>query len=204
MQQEQPQASSKRASRRTAWTLLAVVGGMFGFGFAMVPLYGAICQITGLNGRNGDLQTSAAQGAVDSSRTVKVQFLTTVNGGRGWDFGAAQGQIDAHPGQYYTVYFDARNQQDSPVTGQAVFSAVPWSAAAHVHKTECFCFRRQAFGAGESKHMPVRFMIDPQLPADVDTVSFSYTMFDMSKAAQDRTAPAAALAPGTPPISPQS
>ncbi|MBL6752402.1 MAG: cytochrome c oxidase assembly protein [Nevskia sp.] len=189
-----------KASRRTAWKLAGVVTAMFGFGFAMVPLYGAICQITGLNGRNSALQAaaSAAPVQVDLSRTVKVQFLTTVNGGRGWAFGAQQAQIDAHPGQYYTVYFDAHNLQDAPVVGQAVFSAAPWSAAAHVHKTECFCFSRQAFAAAEDKRMPVRFMIDPQLPADVDTVSFSYTLFDVT---QKAPAPQASVAQS---ISPQS
>jgi cytochrome c oxidase assembly protein subunit 11 len=200
-EQDRPsRVSAGAASRRTTWKLVAVVGAMFGFGFAMVPLYGAICQLTGLNGRNGAIQDAVAATQPDLSRSVKVQFLTTVNGGMGWNFGAQQDQIEAHPGQYYTVYFDARNLQQSPVVGQAVFSAAPWSAASHVHKTECFCFRQQAFGAGEGRRMPVRFMIDPQLPADVDTVSFSYTMFDVTKTAKAGVG----AAPASPPNSPQS
>jgi cytochrome c oxidase assembly protein subunit 11 len=178
---EQP---GRQQARRGSWKLAAVVVCMFGFGFALVPLYGAICQITGLNGKNSSLLVSStAQEQADLQRTVKVEFLTTVNGGRVWSFHAAQPSIEVHPGQLYTVYFDAANQQQQDVVGQAVPSVAPWSAAKHLHKTECFCFNQQPFKAGEAKHMPVRFMLDPQLPADVDTVTLSYTFFDVTQLA---------------------
>ncbi len=199
MSEPQGQAGARRGS----WKLAAVVLFMFGFGFALVPLYGAICQLTGLNGKSRGLLAASAEagGAVDSKRTVKVQFLTTVNGGRVWKFGADQAQIEVHPGQLYTVYFDAQNQQDQDVVGQAVPSVAPWKAANHLHKTECFCFNQQPFKAGEAKHMPVRFMLDPQLPADVDTVTLSYTFFDVTELAQ-QSAPKKPVA--TPVASPNS
>ena len=132
--------SSARAARpnrnRTTLKLLAVVAGMFGFGFALVPMYGAICQLTSLNGKNSSL-VSAAQVTerTDASRTVTVQFLATVNGGRIWSFKPEQAQVQVHPGKLYTVYFDAQNQEDQSVVGQAVPSVAPWNAAAHLHKT---------------------------------------------------------------------
>lgn len=177
--------AGRQGARRGSWKLAVVVLFMFGFGFAMVPLYGAICQLTGLNGKNaGMLVTADVKEQVDLNRTVKVQFLTTVNGGRVWSFSADTPVVQVHPGQLYTVYFDARNQQDQDVVGQAVPSVAPWSAAKHLHKTECFCFSQQPFKALEAKRMPVRFMLDPALPADVDTVTLSYTFFDVTELAQ--------------------
>ena len=177
--------TGRKGARRGSWKLALVVLFMFGFGFALVPLYGAICQLTGLNGKSaGLLAADGKQEQVDLSRTVKVQFATTVNGGRVWSFSADQPEIEVHPGQLYTVYFDAKNQQDQDVVGQAVPSVAPWSAAKHLHKTECFCFSQQPFKAGEAKHMPVRFTLDPELPADVDTVTLSYTFFDVTELAQ--------------------
>lgn len=170
--------------RRSAILLTAIVAGMFGFGYALVPLYGVVCRLTGLNGKSETLTSAqSVQQQVDASRWVNVQFTTTVNGGRIWDFKAEQPSIKVHPGELYTVYFDAHNQQDQNVIGQAVPSVAPWLAANHLHKTECFCFSRQPFQAGESKRMPVRFMIDPALPDDVDTVTLSYTFFDVTQLA---------------------
>ncbi|HZR36961.1 MAG TPA: cytochrome c oxidase assembly protein [Nevskia sp.] len=177
--------AGRKGARRGSWKLAGVVLFMFGFGFALVPLYGAICQLTGLNGKNAGMLVSAdVKEQVDPNRTVKVQFLTTVNGGRVWSFSAEQPAVEVHPGQLVTVYFDARNQQDQEVVGQAVPSVAPWNAARHLHKTECFCFNQQPFKANEAKRMPVRFMLDPALPADVDTVTLSYTFFDVTELAQ--------------------
>lgn len=178
-----PQA---KASRRNVWKLLGVVVGMFGFGFALVPMYNALCQLTNLNGKDtGMLASSAVVEKPDPSRTVKVQFLTTVNGGRLYSFKPEQSSIDVHPGQLYTVNFVARNEQDQAAVGQAVPSVVPWNAARHLRKTECFCFNQQPFMANEEKRMPVRFMLDADLPADVQTVTLSYTFFDVTQLARD-------------------
>lgn len=165
--------------------LLAVAGGMFAFGFALVPFYDVLCEITGFNGRSGVMAlASEVQEQPDVSRLVTVEFVTTVNGGLPWTFGAETPTLRVHPGKLYTVNFVARNTQDRDVVAQAVPSVTPWNAARHLRKTECFCFNQQPLAAGEEKHMPMRFMIDPELPADVQTVTLSYTFFDVTELAR--------------------
>jgi cytochrome c oxidase assembly protein subunit 11 len=187
-------STAKTATRRNVWKLLGVVVGMFGFGFALVPMYNALCQLTNLNGKDTGLLAAAdVVEQPDETRTVNVQFLTTVNGGRLYSFKPEQSSIDVHPGKLYTVYFVATNQQDIDSVGQAVPSVVPWNAARHLHKTECFCFNQQPFKANEEKRMPVRFMLDPAIPADVQTMTLSYTFFDVTQLARDagKTIPSA-------------
>ena len=177
-----------RRSRSIAWKLLVVVGGMFCFGFALVPMYNALCQLTNLNGKDTAMLASASvKEKVDEQRLVKVEFVTTVNGGRVFKFRAEQPSIEVHPGKLYTVNFYAQNQMGDAVVGQAVPSVAPWAAAKHLRKTECFCFNQQPFAANEEKHMPVRFMLDPELPADVETVTLSYTFFDVTELAHGRS-----------------
>lgn len=180
-------APSGLAKRRHGWRLLVVVIGMFGFGFALGPLYDALCRVTGINGKlSGEAADAAVPVLVDTSRLVTVQFVTTVNGGRNWEFRAEQAEIRVHPGQLTTVNFHARNTESHGIVAQAVPNVAPWSAARHMKKTECFCFNNQWFAAGESKEMPVRFMLDPELPADVDTVTLSYTFFDVTESAAQK------------------
>lgn len=164
--------------------LVAVVIGMFGFGFALGPLYDAVCKVTGINGKTAnEAEVLAEMPVVDTTRQVKVLFVTTVNGGKPWKFRAEQAQVSVHPGELKTVNFYAENTEARDLVAQAVPNVAPWDAARHLKKTECFCFNNQLFKAGEGKHMPVRFMIDPALPADVDTVTLSYTFFDVTEAA---------------------
>lgn len=177
---------ASEAGRRRHWARLA--GGavaMFGFGFALVPLYGMVCDLTGFNGRTSDMVL--ASNVVENpqtGRTVTVELTTTVNGSAPWKFSAERQKIEVHPGQLYTVEFVAQNLQARAVTAQAVPSVAPWVAARHLKKTECFCFRQQPFAAGEEKRMPMRFMLDPELPAEVETVTLSYTFFDVTDVAQ--------------------
>lgn len=175
-------------AKRSGWQLLrlsALVLGMFGFGYALVPLYEVICDITGLNGQNSGIRLEAqVEEAVDSDRLVTVQFVTTVNGGLDWGFGADTRSIQVNPGKLYTVNFFAENRTSKDYVAQATPSVVPWNAAKYVRKTECFCFSQQPLDAGVRKDMPVVFMLDPALPADVTTVTLSYTMFDATGLAQ--------------------
>lgn len=168
------------SNSRGTWKLLVVVAGMFCFGFVLVPMYNAICQLVNLNGKDTAMLVSAKDVVEreDATRTVKVEFVTTVNGGRVFSFRAEQPSVQVHPGKLYTVDFVARNERDEAVVGQAVPSVAPWNAARHLRKTECFCFNQQPFAANEEKRMPVRFMLDPELPADVEVVTLSYTFFD--------------------------
>ncbi len=168
--------------QRSVWKLTLVVVGMFGFGYAMVPLYQALCRVTGWNGTAAGMlaQATNISGQVDAARSVSVEFVTTVNGGQGWEFRAEQAGVRVHPGELTTVNFYARNLADHAVIAQAMPNVAPAGAARHFKKLECFCFTRQSFAAGEEKHMPVKFVLDPELPAYMDTVTLSYTFFDAS------------------------
>ena len=166
------------ARRRHFLRLSAGAVGMFAFGFALVPLYGFVCDLTGFNGRTSNMVLASSVIESPQDRTVTVELLTTVNGASGYTFSAATPRLEVQPGKLYTVEFVAQNTRDHAVVAQAVPSVAPWSAAKHLRKTECFCFRQQPFAAGEEKRMPMRFMLDPELPADVDTVTLSYTFFD--------------------------
>lgn len=167
-----------RRNRRTARHLAVLTLAMFAFGFALVPLYDVFCEITGLNGKTGRVEAAALDNQVDFNRDITVQFVTSVNGTLQWEFAPQQSQITVHPGGVYEAFFTARNISGVATVGQAVPSVSPNTAAAHFNKTECFCFTRQEFAAGESKLMPVRFIVDRDLPDQVRTITLSYTFFD--------------------------
>lgn len=176
------------SAKRNALVLVVVVFGMFGFGYATVPLYNALCEITGLNGKvSSEAVAEPAVAGIDTSRQVKVQFVTTVNGGRNWEFKAVQSQVAVHPGEFMTVMFHARNTEDHDLVAQAVPNVAPIEAARYLHKSECFCFNNQPFKAGEEKMMPVRFVVDREIPPEVDTVTLSYTFFDVTQSAAKAT-----------------
>jgi cytochrome c oxidase assembly protein subunit 11 len=170
--------SLRARNRRTAKWLAMLTLAMFAFGFALVPLYDVFCEITGLNGKTGRVEAAALDAQVDLTRDVTVQFVTSVNGGAQWEFVPQTSQMTVHPGGVYEAFFTARNVANSATVGQAVPSVTPNTAAAHFNKTECFCFTRQEFAAGESKLMPVRFIVDRDLPKQVQTITLSYTFFD--------------------------
>ncbi len=172
------------AGRRAhAIRLGVVVIAMFGFGYALAPMYDALCNALGINGKMALEQAEVlAEVPVDQNRLVTVEFVTTVNGGKPWRFQPDTPKIQVHPGQLYTVTFLVENTEDHDAVGQAVPNVAPWNAARHLRKTECFCFNNQPLPQGVVQHMPVRFMLDPELPADVDTVTLSYTFFDITDA----------------------
>lgn len=167
-----------RRNRRTAARLAVLTLAMFAFGFALVPIYDVFCEITGLNGKTGRVEAAALDEQIDFNRDITVQFVTSVNGALKWEFAAQSPQMTVHPGGVYEALFTARNIAGTATVGQAVPSVSPNTAAAYFNKTECFCFTRQAFDAGESKVMPVRFVIDRNLPQQVRTITLSYTFFD--------------------------
>lgn len=170
---------SDRANRRLALRLAAAACAMFGFGYALVPLYEVVCEYTGLGGRTGaiDAGTVAADG-VDRSREVVVEFDTNVNSGLPWRFAAGQRRVTVHPGEITEVLFVAENRANRQVTGQAVPSVAPAKASPYFNKTECFCFTQQTLAPGERREMPVRFVVGPDLPEGVGTVTLSYTFFE--------------------------
>jgi cytochrome c oxidase assembly protein subunit 11 len=169
------------SNARLVKRLLLAVTAMFGFGFAMVPLYNVFCDLTGLNGKVGG-RVEAVGVEADLNRTVMVEFVANLNQTMPWEFRPEVSRMEVHPGKVYRTSFYAQNRTDRIMVGQAIPSVTPGTAAQHFKKTECFCFTEQQFAAGEGRDMPVMFMVDPELPDDVQVVTLSYTFFDKEKA----------------------
>lgn len=163
--------------RRLAGRLLLMAGGMFCFGFAMVPLYDVMCDITGLGGRTNRQAAEVTATEPDRERVVTVEFVANLNEQAPWEFRPAVTELEVHPGQLYDTTFFARNLTTRQLVGQAVPSVAPGEAAKHFRKIQCFCFTSQEFAPGEGRDMGVQFMVDPALPAHVDRLTLSYTFF---------------------------
>ncbi|MEO1573995.1 MAG: cytochrome c oxidase assembly protein [Pseudomonadota bacterium] len=162
--------------------LSGIVVGMFGFGYLLVPLYDVFCEITGLNGKTANAAVVVTE-APDETRWVTVEFMGTLNNGAPWEFRPTETSMKVRPGKAYVTEFFAKSRVNREAVGHAVPSVAPGAAAKYLLKTECFCFEEQVFGPGESKDMPVRFVLDPDLPRHVDVVTLSYTFFEKQLAA---------------------
>lgn len=160
---------------RTLGKLLVATVAMFGFGFALVPFYYKICEVTGINA--GAEQSLARNTQVDASRWVTLEFDANTNPALPWRFRPLQRSLRIHPGELVQVAYEVVNTSDRPVVGHAVPSYGPPRAAAFFRKIECFCFTPQALAAGESRRMPVLFVLDPAIDRDVHTVTLSYTFY---------------------------
>jgi cytochrome c oxidase assembly protein subunit 11 len=174
---KQADDSVSEGNKKVTRNLFFVVVIMFGFGFALVPLYDVFCDITGLNGKTGSRYVSDTPMQIDSSREIKVEFLATLNDGMPWEFKPLTDTVKVFPGQATRVEYVARNNTDRDIIGQAIPSVTPGIAANHFQKTECFCFTEQVLKAGEEKTMPVIFIIDPAVDKDVHEITLSYTFF---------------------------
>lgn len=181
-----PEKLSRRKWFRQKWSrqggqltlsLLALIVAMFGFGYLLVPLYDVLCEITGLNGKPAGTAAAAVIEKPDLNREISIEFMSTVNANGAWTFEPLTTSLTVNPGKLYTVSYTARNELTEDRVAQAVPSVAPGAAAKYLLKTECFCFTEQAFLASEEKVMPVTFIVDPELPAHVDTITLSYTMF---------------------------
>ena len=169
--------------RRSVGKMLLVVVAMFGFGFAMVPLYDVICDITGLNGKTSS-QAADASEKVDASREITVQFFTQTDAAMPWEFRPETRSIKVHPGEITLVNFFARNEAGETVVGQAIPSVAPGLAAAHLKKTQCFCFDQQVLAGGKAVDMPVIFYLDPALPKHINEITLSYTLYNVTDRVQ--------------------
>lgn len=181
--------------------LAVITAGMFGFGYALVPLYKAICEATGINvlalseREVPGLKTALPKNTqVDESRTITVEFDANARGP--WDFKPATRSMEVHPGQLMTVMYEFQNIQNRTMSAQAIPSYAPQQAMSHFNKLECFCFNEYTLAPGEKKHWPVAFVIDPKLPKDVKTITLSYTFFEVGG-----KVPAAPVAMSTQPVS---
>jgi cytochrome c oxidase assembly protein subunit 11 len=163
--------------------LAVVVVLMFGFGFALVPMYRAVCNALGINVLSiaeldgAGVSDAPLNGQVDTSRTITVEFDANAHGP--WDFKPALHALSVHPGELATVMYEFRNRQGRTMTAQAIPSYAPTQAMPHFRKLECFCFSEHTLKPGESKQWPVVFVIDPKLPKDVKTITLSYTFFEV-------------------------
>jgi len=198
----------KRENLQMVGKLAVVVAGMFAFGYALVPLYRAICEVTGINilsltegevpgnGKTGG-SAAALNTQVDLSRTITVEFDANARGI--WEFHPAVRSVQVHPGQLTTVMYEFRNSQSRRMAAQAIPSYAPRQAAPHFHKLECFCFNQYTLEPGEKREWPVAFIIDPKLSRDVKTITLSYTFFEVggqTPAAPDATSAKAPITVG--------
>ena len=170
--------------RKLVTSLLVVVVGAFGFGYALVPLYDVFCEITGFGGRT-NTQAVAVTEAPDVDREIRIEFMTTVNSYAQFEFAADADSMTVHPGKMYFATFTARNMTDNDKVAHAVPSVAPVAAAEHFVKIECFCFNSQEFLASEEKAMPLQFIVDPDLPEHIDTITLGYTFFDTTELASN-------------------
>ena len=197
MQDGKPQPRNlQAANRRLALKLAGVTLAMFAFGYALSPMYDVMCRALGLNGKTGrtDAQTVAAQ-PVDMSRTVTVEFTGLATSGLPWEFKPLTKKMELHPGETLEVKYLVRNLAQEEITGQAIPSVTPGESAPHFKKIECFCFTRQTLKPGETREMPVRFVVDAGLDQDVHTITLSYSFFNTDKVSAQKYG-GAALAQG--------
>lgn len=178
-----PTSSAPKSKRIALWLAAASVG-MFGFSFALVPLYNTLCEITGLNGKvntSGRVRTTpVVQPTVDTSRTITLEFVTHTNEEMPWEFHTETKSIEIHPGEMRKVIFYAKNPTDQDMVGQSIPSVTPAIAARYIQKVECFCFVRQPLKAGSDEIMPVVLFIDKDLPEEIEQLTLSYTLFDIT------------------------
>lgn len=182
MQTQQQDIANKKLVPR----LLLIVVAMFGFGFALAPMYEAFCSAFGINGRFVDIQTGnydatakmARITEVDKTRSVTVQFTASRNQNLDWEFRPMENTVAVNPGEIRVVKYYAKNLTNKTVVAQAVPSVSPGQASKYFNKIECFCFTQQTFKPGEAREMPLRFVVDPNLPKKISTVTLAYTFFD--------------------------
>jgi cytochrome c oxidase assembly protein subunit 11 len=164
----------RRNARVLRWSLAATVAA-FGFGFALAPFYDVLCEkVFGTKPSQSAIEVTACSGGVVSGRELLVEFDTSISPDLPWRLDAAKKSVKVHPCEPATVTFTATNDGRIALAGRAIFTVAPLDAAIHLSKTECFCFTEQQLEAGQSREMPVRFMIDDQLPAEVSRLTFRY------------------------------
>ncbi|MCD2518127.1 cytochrome c oxidase assembly protein [Massilia sp. G4R7] len=180
----------RRLNRSTLGKLVVVAVMMFGFGYALVPMYRQICEVLGINvlTQKGDFVEAPVNSQIDKTRKIVVELDGNAQGP--WRFRPTQRTIEVHPGELATVTYEVVNTQGRAVKAQAIPSYAPQAATPHFMKVECFCFREQTLQAHEARQMPVVFFIDPKLPREVKNITLSYTFFEIGGMTKTAAAPA--------------
>ena len=179
-EEPQPKRRVLQLNRALLGKLVVIAALMFGFGWALIPLYRAICELTGINvltGRNPAAQERARNTQVDLTRKVVVEFNANRQGP--WRFKPQINFVEAHPGELVHVDYDLTNLEARTMAGQAIPSYAPQQAGRYIQKLECFCFKQQTLAANETRRFPVVFFVDPELPRDVTQITLSYTFFEV-------------------------
>ena len=178
----EPGQKQGKENRSLTMRLVVMTIAMFGFGYLLVPLYSVFCELTGIRSEFTAADPGVAM-AIDEDREVTVEFIATPNINAPWDFAPVQAKMSVKPGKLYQATYIARNLTNAAITGNSVPDVKPAQAAKYFRKTECFCFSPQAFEPGQSRELPVRFVVDPDLPRHIETITLSYSLFAMERAA---------------------
>jgi len=181
--------TTERSITYTVTKLAVVAVAMFAFVFVvMVPLYNVLCDVLGINGKTSGERYQVVESSVDIGREIRVQFVTTNNEGMPWVFHPTESVLKVNPGAVNSTVFYAKNPLAKAMVAQAIPSVAPIRAADYFHKTECFCFNQQPLAAGAETDMPLQFIVDQDLPADIKTITLSYTLFDVTAMAASQGA----------------
>ncbi len=176
-------AKSNPSNNKLTIKLLLATVLMFGFGFALVPLYDVMCDALGINGKTSEVAAIQPTGMVpDTSRLIHVEFMAHVNPDMPWEFKPEVISMDVHPGEVVQTEYHAFNQSGEKLVGQAVPSVSPGNGAAYFNKIECFCFNQQSLGGGQRAQMPLIFYIEPDVPDSIHTLTLSYTLYKLPPA----------------------
>jgi cytochrome c oxidase assembly protein subunit 11 len=173
----------KHANRQLVVGLLIMTAGSFAFGWALVPLYDVLCRAAGIGNAEAKAGPAVAHEAIDPNREITVEFMAAPASVGSFEFRPKVASMRVHPGKLYDTEFYAKNLTSGASVAQAVPSISPSGTAKYFHKTECFCFSPQKFAVGEGRDMPVRFIVDPDLPANVDRLTLAYTFYDTTQSA---------------------
>ncbi|MCK6264010.1 cytochrome c oxidase assembly protein [Vibrio sp. ZSDE26] len=181
-QPDEPSQSKNRPHKKLTLKLLAATVAMFGFGFALVPIYDIMCDALGINGKTNTVSAVQPQGMVpDTSRTVRVEFMAHINKGMPWKFTPEKRVMDVHPGQVIQTTYIASNESDTALIGQAVPSVSPGLGASYFNKIECFCFNQQPLDGNAQAEMPLIFYIEPDIPESIHTLTLSYSLYNITE-----------------------
>ncbi|MGL4834563.1 MAG: cytochrome c oxidase assembly protein [Shewanella sp.] len=173
-------ARQPKSNRRLISMLVVGCLGMFGFGFALVPLYDVLCEKLGINGKTASSAKDYQGITIDTQRLVTIEFLAQVQTGMPWEFTPQTKRLEVHPGELVRTSFLAYNRADRTLVGQAIPSVSPGQGAAYFNKTECFCFNQQPLAALARAELPLIFYVDPQLPESIHTLTLNYTLYDIT------------------------
>jgi cytochrome c oxidase assembly protein subunit 11 len=176
------QLDIRKANRKLTLQLTLFALGSLGFGFALVPLYDSICDIAGYGSRKTLTRAANAAETTSMQREITVEFISTAPTVGEWEFRPLVVSAKVRTGQLSEAKFIAKNLLAHPVTGQAIPDIAPRSISKYFHKTECFCFSPQQFGAEQERELTVRFIVDPQLPEDIDRITLGYAMYGVPQA----------------------